>query len=52
MTIKEAKQAGQCLGCIFRLVGPGESRCMGASLGDIECPGRCASEKRLGGEKR
>ncbi len=52
MTIKEAKESGQCQGCIFRLVGPGEARCMGVSLGDKDCPGRNPSEKREGGEKR
>lgn len=52
MTIQESKKTGRCVGCIFLLVGPGESRCMGTSLGDTDCPGKCASEKREGGGKQ
>ena len=52
MTISEAKKSGQCQGCIYRLIGPGEMQCMGSSLGDTDCPGKCASSKRQGGEER
>lgn len=51
MTITEAKQAGHCIGCIYRLVGPGPMQCIGTQSGDTECPGRAGSPKREGGDK-
>jgi len=50
VTIEEAKQAGQCQGCVFRLIGPGETRCMGVDLAETECPGKCADEKHQEGD--
>lgn len=44
MTIQDAAQLGQCVGCVFRLLGPGPHQCMGTQMGDTECPGRCAPE--------
>lgn len=50
MTIAEAKQSGHCIGCIYRLIGPGEMQCMGTDASTTECPGRTGSPKRQGGE--
>lgn len=48
MTIHDAARSGLCADCMFRQVGPGPFICLGASLGDKECPGRAVSEKRQG----
>jgi len=51
VTINEAKQKGECVGCIFRLTETSPLQCMGARLGETECPGRCDQEAQQAKEQ-
>lgn len=51
MTIKDAKAQNLCIGCVWRLIGPGPMQCMGASVGETECPGRLGREGMKGKEQ-
>lgn len=43
-TIQEAKQAGHCRDCIYRVVGPGEMQCSSPHPEDKPCPGKRSRE--------